>query len=88
MSPSKTHSKINILIELLHSIREWHHFYELTWLRSPWEPLGTPSLSDPPQMPPRYVSDASQMPLNTYFNEKENMFFVSHQMSGALFSFW
>ena len=23
----------------MHSAREWHHFYELTWLRSPWEPL-------------------------------------------------
>ena len=47
MSPSKTNRKINILRELLHSVREWHHFYELTWLRSPWE---TPSLSDPSQM--------------------------------------
>ena len=24
---------------VLHSVREWHHFYELTWLRSPWELL-------------------------------------------------
>ena len=26
MSPSKTHRKIEILKELLHSVREWHHF--------------------------------------------------------------
>ena len=22
----------------MHSVREWHHFCELAWLRAPWEP--------------------------------------------------
>ena len=35
-------------MQLLHFVREWHHFYELTRLQSPWQPLGTPSLSVPP----------------------------------------
>ena len=55
--PSKTHRKIDILKELLHSVREWHHFYELTWLRSPWEPLVTPSLPDASQ---RCLPDVSK----------------------------
>ena len=36
--PSKTHRKINKFKELLHSVREWHNFCELAWLRAPWEP--------------------------------------------------
>ena len=39
--PSKTQGKVNILKELLHSVREGCYFYELPWLRPPW----------PPQMP-------------------------------------
>ena len=38
IGPSKTPRKVNILKELLHSVRERHHFDELTWLRSPCPP--------------------------------------------------
>ena len=36
--PSKTHRKIDTLMEILHSVWEWHNFCELAWLRAPWEP--------------------------------------------------
>ena len=58
MWPSKTHSKIHNLKDILHSVREWHHFYELAWLRSPWEPPGSPGLPDASQMSPRCLLDS------------------------------
>ena len=50
--PSKTHSKIDILRELLHLVREWHRSYELAWLRTSWEPLGPKVPQIPPRCPP------------------------------------
>ena len=57
-SPSKTNRKIQIVLSKMDSVREWHHFYEPSWLRSPWEPLGSPGLPDAPQMPSRCSPDA------------------------------
>ena len=44
MSPSKNHRKIDISRELLHFSFIFTAKVELTCLRSPWEPLGSPSL--------------------------------------------
>lgn len=48
----------------MHSIQEWHHFYEFTSLGSPGGPLGFPTLSDPSQMLPRCPPDAFHMHLS------------------------
>ena len=84
--PSKTHSKIDILRELLHSVREWHHFYELTWLRSPWEPLGSPFWP----ISPVKVGDRPLTKEGWYNNEKcsklsKKTLYVSHRSKNPTF---
>ena len=58
MSPSKTHSKIDILGELLHSVRERHHFYELTWLRQ----LGPSGCLQQPSQQPGAANSSPESP--------------------------
>ena len=89
MSPSKTKDfSILFFKPKLDFGREWHHFYELAWLRSPLEPLGSPGLQDPSQMPPRCLPGACQMPSRCFTNPKTSQMppKLSRDPLGFLFS--
>ena len=43
----------------MHSVREWHHFYELAWLRAPWEPRSPSCLPESSQIAARELPDSS-----------------------------
>ena len=62
MPPSKTHCSINMLMWVLHYVREWWQFYEPD---SSQMPPGCPlprCIPDASQMSPISLPDASQMP--------------------------
>ena len=76
MLPSKTQYFLILFHLKLHFSWEWHHFYELAWLRWPLEPLGSPrSPLEPPnaasslQRPPRDAS--ARDPLGFLFSKKK-----------------